>query len=1602
MKKIVVTLLLAAILLTMTPMSATLAEASYATVQSGNQYGVRLRLGPSTSYASQTTLPSGTVVTVLEKGTVWTRIQAGTLTGYMMSKFLVSSDGSNSSSTPSLGTATVYAGNGLRTWLRTAPNGRRLGLYSDGTPLTILGYKGEWTRVMIGSSVGYMMTKYIALPAPTPEPTPIPYSALNKVELNYEYPLVGDTLLATITPSQATVDYQWYRDEVGGTKLSTAAAYTATTADVGHKICLQVTGNGQWAGQKVSVLSQPVTKERKVAGVMIVNTNADHSAPLAGDILKAVVAPSSATVTYSWRVAGVEKGKEATYVVQASDSGKQIQVYATGTGDFSGQAASDMTSKVADALELKEVKLSTSFPVVGQAITATVTPGSATASYVWYVDGIKMGSGASYTPTAFDMGKVITVKATGTDKCAGTVESAASQPVKMVNLTKVSLDSNAPVVGMTLTATAEPAEARTANSVLYYWYVSGEDKPVQSDWSNKLTVKEAYAGKAIYVRAYGQGIYGGVVASAITSPVNSKYTLNGVSLTVTEPVVGDVITAVSDPQNLSKADCLYLWQIGTVTKSSTDNTYTVTSDDVGKQIRVTLKYNGAAVTSAATAKVAKSKLITGIYLYNETTKQNIGSAPQVGQTISVKVNPVSAAESNCVKYSWRIANKEVSTNASYTIASDDAGKELAVFVEATGSYQIKENTSGSHKDKDSGKVYLVARKNVDGGQPINVTLTAAITPKVGQSPVLSLPKNEENKVVWTDGKGNKQDVFYTANITWSPSLSDNGTFRTGESYKAVVNFTILTGGYRLGTVSVKDVNGSSMVSASPVGNTVTLQFSALTATQDVDNFCIYGVTAPEKGKTPVTAIRDCAQYKGTVAWQDEKGNAVTIFEANKVYKAVISLTSAAEYTFPNSGKSLFTVPGAVSAEYNKTGDHTATVTATFNPITTATKAEVYADRDSVTVGTSKKYVVCTALLSGFTGDQDSLTWSWTLANGTADETKIDQNGIVTIDADEKAGLELLVTASTTVEGKAYSASTTIKTATDDSTGDLSPVVTIVKSVSELQAGKETTFIATVQNSNNETVRWSVEGVDGTKSSGTTIGSSTGILKISKFETVKQLKVTATAVPTGETAVCYVTVVYAEAPISITFVEGQKSVSIGQSATFKVAISAAEANPKAEFAVAANNGKADVTFTATDDTCTVTVPGEPSLVGKEIFVTARYACKDEDGNTHEVSAKYSFIITETAPEAKAATMTLEGAALLPDDDFAVADDEPAAQPEEAATAPAKGIDTKSDSISLVISGGEEEPAAKDEESKEAPETEEKPAEEPKAEEKPAEPAVRKTEINTKNENIKLVISGGEEETAQPEEIQQAEQPEETQKDEQSAEPAAEEKKTEIDTKNENIKLVISGGDEEPVQTEKTKDEAPAEAETEKETVVVNEKEKKDAKEQKPDKKEEAPAEIGVTVYGPDVAKVVPGKVYTFSAEVSCAVEGYDIVWSVYCSDETVKASIVDGELYVTENPTGEDQVLRIRARYKDADGNLYSEGSYASFHVTVAPGIAKPRVIKESKPAEKESENGKAAEAEGNKEPAKVEESKETVKPETTEPKKIYEDDRDDPDYVPFD
>lgn len=1213
MKKIVVTLLLAAILLSVAPFGASLADTTnYASVYSGNQYGVRLRLGPGTTYASQTTLPSGTTVIILEQGAVWSRIQAGTLTGYMMSRYLVAGGASSSSSVQ--GTATVYAGNGLRTWLRTSPNGKRLGLYSDGTPVSILGTSGEWSKIMIGSNIGYMMTKYLLVPTPTPSPSPVPYTALTSLELNYEYPLVGDALRATLTPSHAEVTYQWYRDSEEGQKLSTAAAYTATNADNGHKILLVVTGTGAWSGQKLEAISQPVTKEKKVVGAMIRNANDEHAAPMVGDTLSAVISPSSATVEYSWRVAGVEKSKEATYTVQAEDSGKQIQLYATGKDGFSGQAASDLTSKVTDTLEITAVSLSTVYPVVGEQLSATVTPASATADFIWYVDGIKVGSGSTYMPTAFDMGKIVTVKATGKDKCVGSAISQADARVKQTNLSKVTLNSTAPVVGMTLIAYAEPAAAVTAESVDYVWYNGSNEKLGEGE---TFVVPAAALGKSLYVRAYGKGIYGGAVASAITSVVSDTAALNSVSLSVTKPVVGDTIYAESDPdaEMLGANNCLYLWQIGTVTKPVTkDNFYVVTEDDEGKQIRVTLKVKDATVTSAATDKVTGSKAITSAYIYNESTGKNLSNtAPQVGHTLTLMVNPGEAAVSGKVKYTWKSGDTVVGNDSSYVVAESDVDKTLCCVVEPVSRYYLRD-------DKTS---WIISTAKVAKLTAVDVKLNGRVTPKVGESPVLGFSDSVKDQ--WK----------YNATVTWAPSLADNGTFLSGVEYTATIRFSF-NNGYRLGTVQADDVEGKGTVTGVKVedGLTVTMDFGKLEAAQDISLFCVYGLDVPTPGATPIQTISNNTQFelREKVKWTNEDGSDMgAVFQSGRAYRATIRLKakSGTKYRFPDDPTgSLFSVPGASSVTYTKESDTNATVTALFKPVTGSVKAEIVADRTEVSVGVSKKYVACTAYLSGYTGNQDNLNWKWTLANGTRSNTQIGaETGIVTVDPDEKAGLELLVTATVEVAGVDYTASLIIKTVEQSDSSTESPVASIIKSVTELAAGGQTTFVATVKNTDNETVRWTVEGVDGDLAEDTTIGYNSGKLTVSKYEKVKQLKVSAVPVPEGEPAVCYVTVVYSASPLSIEFTNWQKSVAIGRQATFGVAINSDEASPRAVFSAGSQD---DVTLTTAADgkSCTVTVPNDPTLVGKEVTLTARYEYTDSaSGKTYSVSANQSFIIAE---------------------------------------------------------------------------------------------------------------------------------------------------------------------------------------------------------------------------------------------------------------------------------------------------------------------------------------------------------------------------------------
>lgn len=1141
MKKTIIALLVAAMLIGLMPIGASLATSAtttYATVYSGNEYGVRLRNGPGTNYQNLVTLPSGTTVIMLEQGAVWSRIQAGTTVGYMMSRYLVGG-GAGGGDVAYEYTGFVYAGNGSRTWLRSGPNGKRLGLYADNTELRILTYGDDWSRVMIGSSIGYMMTRYISIhtpPEPTPTPAPEPFTALR---VNYPYPLVGDTLRPVLTPSTATATYQWERLDKDTGKyiiLSTGSTYTVTSSDYLHKIRLTATGTGIYLGTTMSFTTEAVTNDRTITSVNIHNASTNHTSPVVGDSLSAVMAPSSALATYSWRVAGVVKSTTATYTVAAEDIGKQIQLYVTGLDPFTGRASSPLTNRVLSASALNSVKLSTTSPVVGKAVTAVTVPSGLSVSYVWYVNGAQVGTGSSYTPTANDLGHTITVTVSGTGTATGTASSEPSNPVAQALVTSVSIDVTAPAVGSVITAKASPADA----TVIYNWYCTDDPNTIIAT-NKQYTVDAAYADKKLYAVATGVGVYGGTATSPTTATVASVVRLTGVTLDNTKPVVGDLITAKLAPATaVDKDNNVYLWYVnGSLAVTSTGNTYKVDAADANSTIHVVVQGgspNTGSVTSARTAAVANRPTLTGVSIYNQSTSSYVnGGTVYVGQVLYADAHPNLKYNEELV-IDWDSGGLgTVGSNPTYTVTKADEGRRINLTINWPGDpwTKAKYNT-----------VYVASSKGM-GALDLS-----RIVPEPGKSPVTSLSGT------FVDGKTTRN---YSATVKWTPALDQYGHFRSGVDYTANLTFS-LPSGFSLASSAIS--YGSATLVAETINyNTMSATFK-VTGDQNVSAFYISGLDAPVINKTPDTSITNTSQFIGTgVKWFDESGNQFTgKFKVGEKYYAKIDIQTVNGFVFSNDqqnmeGKPLFMVAGAESAVVESfNGNTEATIRATYTVTVSGTSAYLTASRTTVPVGSSNKYVQLSATLTNYEGSQDNLAWKWVVSQNTAPGTTIDENGTLTIAYNEPAGKSLTVTATLAADSR-YSASINIELTTESSvTGDVA--VEFVKAPYNLYhskaADKSYTYAAIVRNANNENVFWQLSG---NKSDKTTL-SSDGRLTLSKEEIATTMRITATAqADSSKSSSIDVTVVYEsiETNPTITFTAVASSLEPGKSATFKASL-----------------------------------------------------------------------------------------------------------------------------------------------------------------------------------------------------------------------------------------------------------------------------------------------------------------------------------------------------------------------------------------------------------------------------------------------------------------
>ena len=224
---------------------------------------------------------------------------------------------------------------------------------------------------------------------------------------------------------------------------------------------------------------------------------------------------AAVTTTYQWLRNGVAIGGETgtTYTLTAADLAKNITVKATGTrpGYITGTSTSNTIVGISGNAPVAVTEVSISGTgKVGTSLTATPPVWDndpITTTYQWQRDGLNIGGATTttYAVTASDVGKALTVRATGT-RAGYDPGASVSNPITGVlgdapnATTDVSISGINNKVGTTLTLTA-PTWNTTGVATTYQWFRDATAITGATGGTYKLL--DADVGHSVTVRATG-------------------------------------------------------------------------------------------------------------------------------------------------------------------------------------------------------------------------------------------------------------------------------------------------------------------------------------------------------------------------------------------------------------------------------------------------------------------------------------------------------------------------------------------------------------------------------------------------------------------------------------------------------------------------------------------------------------------------------------------------------------------------------------------------------------------------------------------------------------------------------------------------------------------------------------------------------------------------------------------------------------------------------------------------------------------------------------------------------------------------------------------
>ncbi len=505
--------------------------------------------------------------------------------------------------------------------------------------------------------------------------------------------------------------YQWYRN---GSPIAgaTTSSYLTAAPDEGKALQCGVTGTNAGPG-KFTALSVPRLVSGLAASIGLPRAAEPKlSASNAGNVGSVLTCKPEwgwrwPSFTYQWLKNGVPivGSTSQTYTIAVGDAPAAIQCAVTGTNAAGAVIAASSAQQTSPAPSPPAPSSTPSgLPFIegggniaggaalGQKLTCSGGPASATLAYQWYRNGSLIGgaTATSYTVVVADQGTNLQclVTATTAEAAAGAASAgipiapAPSPPPPVSGGVSASGTAN---VGVTSTCSVS-GWTNAGLGFTYQWLRNGV--PIAGQTATTYTFVAADLGTNVQCRAIGSGAGGATIALSANKLIAGQPPTNSAL-----PAISNATNPGNPPANGNEVSCsngtwttvpasptfAYQWlRNGAAIAGATSSTYTVAAADEGKALQCVVTATNVQSTAQAVSANAIVSPPPGTTPPALTTVGNLTAPPG---TLAI------GSELTCNRGTW------ANSPASYTFqflrnGSPIAGATLTSATETTFKYAL--------------------------------------------------------------------------------------------------------------------------------------------------------------------------------------------------------------------------------------------------------------------------------------------------------------------------------------------------------------------------------------------------------------------------------------------------------------------------------------------------------------------------------------------------------------------------------------------------------------------------------------------------------------------------------------------------------------------------------------------------------------------------------------------------------------------------------------------------------------------------------------------------------------------------------------------------